>query len=211
MFQEMINGSMAVITRPSVSTFEEHEKNNLGWALIYTLIGGVISAVLAAIRSLIFPAAALDPSTAAQLEDLGVAAQATASPGIGAAIIGALIGGTIGFFIYYGVVYLLGRAFGGTGQFGELSYDMSLFAAPFGVAYSVLSFIPFLGGIAGLALWIYSLYLTYLGIQSGMNLPSNKALYVILIMFAIGIGVFLCIVVFFAAIIAAIVAGSSGG
>ena len=45
MFQEMINGSVAVLTKPSVSTFEEHEKNNLSWALIYAVIAGVINAV----------------------------------------------------------------------------------------------------------------------------------------------------------------------
>lgn len=30
MFQQMINGSVAVLTRPSASTFEEHKQNNLG-------------------------------------------------------------------------------------------------------------------------------------------------------------------------------------
>jgi hypothetical protein len=178
--------------------------------LIYTLIGAVISAILAAIRSAIFPAA-IDPEQAAQLEQLGMdpATLSAQTGGIGGAVVGTLIGATIGFFIYYGIVYLLGRAFGGTGQFGELAYDVSLFAAPFGVAYGILNFIPFLGGIAGFALWAYSLYLTYLGIQSGMNLPGNKALYVILILFAIVLGFGICFVVFLAAIFAALI-GAAG-
>lgn len=55
MFQQMINGSIAVLTRPSASTFEEHEQNNLGWALIWSLIAGLINAVLSWIGSLLFP------------------------------------------------------------------------------------------------------------------------------------------------------------
>lgn len=209
MFQEMINGSIAVITRPSVATFEEHEKDNLGWALIYTLIAAVIGAILAAIRTALFPAT-VDPATAEQLRQLGIdPATAAGQPDLGGAIIGTLIGATIGFFIYYGLVYLLGRAFGGTGSFGELAYDIALFAAPFGVAYNLLNFVPFIGPIAGFALWIYSLYLTYLGIQSGMNLPGNKALYVILILFAIVLGVGLCFFFVLVAIFAALL-GTAG-
>ena len=34
MFQQMLNSSIAVLTRPSVGTFEEHERNDLGWAVI---------------------------------------------------------------------------------------------------------------------------------------------------------------------------------
>ncbi|MCG8349316.1 MAG: YIP1 family protein [Chloroflexales bacterium] len=209
MFQEMINGSIAVISRPSVSTFEEHEKNNLSWALIYTLIGAVISSILAAINSAIF-SSEIDPEQAAQLEQLGMdPATLSAQPGgIGGAVVGALIFATIGFFIYYGLVYLLGRAFGGTGQFGELTYDISLFAAPLGVVSSILSFIPFVGAIAGFVLLFYNIYLTYLGIQSGMNLPGNKALYVVLIIVAIVILFALCVGVIFGAAFLALLGAS---
>lgn len=210
MFQEMINGSIAVFTKPSVSTFEEHEKNNLTWALIYSVIAGVINAVLAAIRAALFPAAAVDLSGLPPELAEGLQAGAAAGPSILGAVFGGIVFTIIGLLISWGITYGLGRAFGGTGQFGELAYDLSLFNAPSTVIYSILNFIPFLGGIAGLALFFYNLYLTYLGIQSGMNLPSNKALYVILIEFAIGLALFLCMFVFFAAAIAAII-GASGG
>lgn len=204
MFQEMINGSIAVLTKPSVATFEEHERNNLTWALIYSIIAGVINAIIAAIAAALGlnqpDLSGLDPELA------GAAAQ----PNIVGAIFGAIIATIIVLLISWGITYLLGRAFGGTGQFGELAYDLALFSAPLTVIGSLLGLIPFLGGIAAFALSVYNLYLTYLAIQSGMNLPSNKALYVILIEFAIALVIVGCFIVFFAAIIAAVVGGNGG-
>ena len=54
------------------------------------------------------------------------------------------------------------------------------------------------------AIAIYNLYLTYLAIQSGMNLPKNKALYVILIIFGIFLVIGVCVFVVFAAALAAL-------
>lgn len=204
MFQEMINGSIAVLTKPSVATFEEHEKNNLTWALIYSVMAGVINAILAAIGAALGlnqpDLSGLDPELA------GAAAQ----PNIGASIFGAIFFTIIVLLISWGITYLLGRAFGGTGQFGELAYGLALFSAPLTVAGSILGLIPFVGGIAVFALSVYNLYLTYLAIQSGMNLPSNKALYVIIIEIVIAVAIVLCFVLFFAAVIAAIIGGSGG-
>ncbi len=186
MFQEMINGSVAVLTKPSVSTFEEHEKNNLAWALIYSVIAGVVNAIIAAIAA----AAGLNRVDTSGLDP---AMAAAAQPSIVGVVISSIIATVIGLLIYWGITYALGRAFGGTGAFGELAWDLSLFGAPLTVAASILNLIPFIGGIAALAIAIYNLYLTYLAIQSGMNLPSNKALYVILIEFAIVVVIGLCL------------------
>lgn len=203
MFQEMINGSIAVLTKPAVSTFEEHEKNNLTWALIYSVIAGVINAIIAAILS------TLGLGMSAASGDIAGADAAAAGGGIIGAIFGAIFFTVIVLLISWGITYGLGRAFGGTGAFGELAWDLSLFGAPLTVVGSILSAIPFVGGIAAFALLIYNLYLTYLAIQSGMNLPSNKALYVILIEFAIALVLALCIGFFFVAIFAAIM-GANG-
>lgn len=202
MFQEMINGSIAVLTKPSVPTFEEHERNNLTWALIYSLTAGLINAVLAAIG------ATIGLGAAASTGELGGADLAVGGGAVFGVVIFSLIFTVLGLLISWGITYGLGRAFGGTGQFGELAYGLSLFGAPFTVISSLLSLIPIVGGIASFALVIYAFYLTYLAIQSGMNLPSNKALYVILIQLAIGIAVVACIVIFFAAIFAAVLGGS---
>jgi len=187
MFQEMINGSIAVLTKPSVATFEEHEKDNLTWALIYSVIAGVINAVLAAIGS--------------QISGTGA--------GIGTTISGAIFGTIIGLLISWGITFGLGRAFGGTGSFGELAWGFSLFGAPLTVASSILGLIPVLGGIAAIVLVLYNFYLSYLAIQSGMNLPSQKALYVILIEVAIAVVIGGCIAVTVGAAIIALM-NSSG-
>ncbi len=178
MFQEMINGSIAVLTKPSVATFEEHEKDNLTWALIYAVIAGVINAVLTALKDIIFP----PPDGAANV-------------GLVSLVLGGIIGTIIVLLISWGITYALGRAFGGTGQFGELAYDLALFGAPLTVIGSILNLIPVLGSLAALVLGIYNLYLTYLGIQSGMNLPKEKALYVIGIEFAIAVVLGICVFV----------------
>jgi hypothetical protein len=182
--QQMFNSSVAVLQRPAVATFEEHERDNLGQATIYVAIAAVVSGVLAAI---------------------GTAIKQVPGAGIGGAIFGSLIGVLVGFFIWLGLVYLLGRAFGGTGNFGELAFDISLFYAPLLVVFNLLNMIAIgplgiLTGLAGLAVWIYQLFLTYLGIQSGLNLPPNKALYVILILFLIGVALVACFVLFIGAL-----------
>ena len=182
-FQTMLNGSMAVLQHPAVSTFEEHEKNDLQAATIYVAIGGLLSGVFSAIGA------------------------SLRGGSMGGGLIGGALGAIIGFYIYLGLVYLLGRAFGGTGQFGELGYDVSLFTAPLTVVSSLLSLIPVIGGIAAFALAIYNIYLTYLSIQSGMNLPKDKALWVMLIIFLIFVAIVGCIAVFFAAIFAAMMSG----
>jgi hypothetical protein len=182
-FQTMFNSSRAVITSPSVSTFEEHEKNDLQAATIYIVIAAAINGILTA---------------------LGLAISNTPGGSFFGALIGAIIGTVIFFYIYMGIVYFLGKAFGGTGNFGELAYDIALFSAPLSVVGSLLNIIPFIGWIAAIALGLYQIYLTYLGIQSGLNLPKDKALIVMVIIFVILVAIGVCIGVVAAAAIAAL-------
>jgi len=210
MFQEMINGSVAVLTKPSASTFEEHEKNSLSWALIYAVIAGVINAVINAITAPLRVGQLRAQFEAAGMsgEQLDAALAAQTGGGLIGGIIGALIGTIIGSLIGWGIVYLLGRAFGGTGAFGELAWGLSLFSSPIAVVSTILAVIPIVGGFAAFALSLYGLYLTYLAIQSGMNLTSQKALFVILVLFLILLGLF-CLV-FGAAVLAIVGLGAAG-
>jgi hypothetical protein len=193
MFQQMLNASRTVLLRPSVATFEEYERNDAGWAYIYIAIAAVVSAILSAIGFAITgPARA---QALRQLEDQFGGAGRPLPPGVSALMGGAgltgtillaLVGTIIVFFFWTGLIYLLGRAFGGTGAYGELAYDVALFSAPITVISSLISLLSIgplacLTGLIGLALWIYRVYLTWLSVQSGMNLPGNKALMVILI------------------------------
>ncbi len=159
MFQEMINGSVAVLTKPSVSTFEEHEKNNLSWALIYAVIAGVINAVINAITAPLRVGQLRAQFEAAGMsgEQLDAALAAQTGGGLIGGIIGALIFTIIGSLIGWGIVYLLGRAFGGTGAFGELAWGLSLFSSPIAVVSTILAVIPIVGGFAAFALSLYGL------------------------------------------------------
>lgn len=191
MVQDLISGSTAVLTQPSVRTFEKHERNNLTWALIYAVIAGVINALIS-----IAAAPLRAGQLRAQLEGVGLsgaeleAALAEQSGGLVSALAGALLGTIIVSLIVWGIVYGLSRAFGGTGTFGELAWGLSLFSSPLSVVSAILALIPVVGGFATFALSVYGLYLTYMAIQSGMNLPGNKALYVILVLFLITLGLF---------------------
>src|SRR5262249_12961656 len=161
-FQTMFNSSMAVLQHPSVATFEEHEKNDLQSATIYVAIGGLISGVFAAVRA------------------------AMQQGSVASGIIGGILRAIIRFYYHLGHWYLLGRAFGGTGTLGQLVYELSLVQAPLTAVSSLLALIPVVGGILALLLALYNIYLTYLGIQSGMNLPRDKAVIVMVIIFLIG-------------------------
>ena len=214
--QYMLNGSRAVLTKPNPSTFEEYERNNLSWALIYISIAAVISAVLNAIAFVI-----QRPFVEAQLRDLqgqlGTDAPlgaAVAQGSLVGSIVTGLFGTIIGFLIYMGIVYLLGRAFGGTGQFGELSFDFALFVAPLAVVNALVNVagigpLRFVTGIIGLAIAAYNLYLTYNSIQSGMNLQPRKALYVILTLIAIGLVLACGFALLIGGLIAAVTRGTS--
>lgn len=193
-FQYMINGSRAVLTRPSVATFEEYERNNLNWALIYVAIGAVIAGILGAISFVInppvvTPPADLPPELAQAFEEAAANA-ANASP-IGLAVQN-LFGALLGFIIFTALVYALGRAFGGTGNFGELAFDLSLPYTPLAVFTALVNVIAIgplaiLTGLVAFAASLYQIYLSYLAIQSGMNLPKDKALYVMLILIGIAL------------------------
>ncbi len=206
MIQEMINGSVAVLTNPSVQTFERHERDNLGWALIYAAIASVINGIISAITSP-FRMGELR----AQLEAQGLSPDAIETAIAQQSnpifvVFGGVFGTIIGSLVIWGFIYLLGRAFGGTGSFGELAWGISLFSSPLSVAQFIVSSIPLLGWILSLALFIYGIYLNYLAIQSGMNLPSQKALYISIILLVIGL-FFWCIAIGLAATLAIFAGG----
>lgn len=213
MFQQMLNSSRAVLLRPSVATFEEFERPELGWATIYIAIGAIISALLGAISFII-----QRPFIEQQMRDLEQQLGGQPLPpfvttfmgggGLAVTMATSLLGTLVIYFIWTGFVYLLGRAFGGTGSFSELAYDISLFWAPVSVISSLISVagigpLAYLTGLVSLVLSIYNIYLSYLSIQAGMNLPSNRALIVILIPI-------LVVVLGCCALIAVLVAAMSG-
>jgi hypothetical protein len=159
--QEMLNQSIQVVTNPSVPTFEKYEKRGtVTNAAIYVAIGAVISGIFGIFTG-----------------------------GIGGLIAG-VISALIVFFVFTGLVYLIGKQMTGTGTWDEVAYTFSLFTVPLTIVSAILTLlltifnlIPILGALAGLAglfIWIFimiiQVYFGYLAVQSSMNLRDNQAM-----------------------------------
>lgn len=189
MIQEMINGSIAVLTKPSAQTFEQHERDNLVWALIYAVIASVINGILTAITWPLQVGQIRAQLEAQNLPSDVIETTLAQEGNIINLVLSGIFSTIIGSLIIWGLIYLLGRAFGGTGSFGELAWGISLFSSPLSVAQTLASAIPLplISGVISLALTLYGVYLVYLAIQSGMNLPARKALYIAIILAIIAI------------------------
>jgi hypothetical protein len=94
---------------------------------------------------------------------------------------GAIIVTLLGFFLLQGIFFGLAKAFGGTGTFQAQAYAFLLFQAPIGMLSAALDFIPFIGGLVGLALGIYGIVLNVFAIMGVHRLGGGKATGVILI------------------------------
>lgn len=92
-----------------------------------------------------------------------------------------LVGGVIGFYTGSGLNYLGARIFGGDGSFVTQTYLQSLAAVPIGVVTSVLSVlssIPYLGcifGLASLVVGVYSIVLSVRAIKVAHHLTTGRA------------------------------------
>jgi hypothetical protein len=163
---KMVKGSVDVLMKPSTHSFEEYETDNLTWAVIYVSIGAALSGVFGAIRA-----------TMANEEAAGLITSVIGHVGLT----------IVTFAIFLGTVYLIGTGlFKGTGKFGELAFDIALYWAPLAALTALanmfsLGLFVWVMAPVKLVLFLYNLYLTYVGVQAGLNLPSDKALYVILI------------------------------
>jgi len=147
---EMVNQSRAIISSPSVATFERYERHGtLTNALIYVGIAALISGVLGLVN------------------------------GFGGLISGVVLG-IAGFVVFSGLVFWIGkRFFNGTGNWDEVAYTFSLFWAPLmvvGGVLTLLSVVPILGflaGLASIAMLFVQVYFGYLAVQSSMNITDQ--------------------------------------
>ncbi|NCC36387.1 MAG: hypothetical protein EOM24_30900, partial [Chloroflexia bacterium] len=148
MLMTMLRSSVAILLRPSVTTFEAHERNSLRWALAYVSIGALLTALLGVASFYLHR-----PFREAQLEAI-----ASESANFGQAIgrdlsiaefffpaethtslLSNALGTLIGFMTYLTIVFLLGKALGGSGTYGELAYDVALFWVPISVVSATLN------------------------------------------------------------------------
>jgi hypothetical protein len=177
--QEMVNQSRAIITSPSVATFERYERHgNMTNAAIYVAIAAVISGLVGLISG---------PN----------------------GLLSGLIGTMVQFFVFTGLVFFIGKNLAnGTGTWDEVAYTFSLFWAPLSVIGSLvgavillLAFIPIInilaglaGLVIGLALLVVNIYFGYLAVQSSMNITDQGKAILTLVLAAVGSFIVLLVV-----------------
>ncbi len=151
---DMFAQSAAVLASPSARTFERFEKRGgLPQALLYVLLAALVSALVAALFA---------PLHA----DVTVVGQ----------FVSRLIGIPAQFFLFTGLVYLIGRQFRGTGTYPEVAYSFALFFVPLSIIISLLGVVPLLGALVKGVVWLVMAGLGYLAARSSMNLRNaNQA------------------------------------
>jgi hypothetical protein len=103
--------------------------------------------------------------------------------GFGAAVVNMFVGilmVVIGYFIWVYVTHYVGtRFFGGQGDVGELRRTLGYAMAP--QVLNILGFIPCLGGLIGLVVWIWTLVAGFIAVREGMDLDNTKALITVVV------------------------------
>lgn len=154
---EMVNSSIAVLTKPGVSTFEQYERrgtmrNGITYVVAAALVAGIVGFVFGLLG------------------------------GVGSAFAGliiGLLGPLIGYLVFSYAVYFIGKNQGGTGTQDEVFYSTSLYVAPLLAIVGIINAIPVLGCLllpVTLLLGLYQIYLAYLMTRASMNLAQNPAI-----------------------------------
>ena len=86
----------------------------------------------------------------------------------------------IGYFIWVYVTHFVGtRFFGGTGDAGELRRTLGYAMAP--QVLNFLNFIPCIGWMISLVVWIWTLAAGFIAVREGMDLDNTKALVTVVV------------------------------
>jgi hypothetical protein len=198
---------LRVTTSPGEPTFEAERQKpqaTLTTALIWMLIAGVVAAILGLIQSAASAGAVqssisqglamadLPPETRVQLEQfLNSGVLGT----LGGVSLGSIVTVPLGFLVGTGILFLLARLLGGTGDFGRYAYLNAAFTAPLTILSSLLSIIPVIGCLT-IFIGIYQLVLTYYSTKVEHNLSSGRALIVVLIPIILVLLLVFCFVFF---------------
>lgn len=209
-FQSLVQSWINAVTKPNVATFEA-EIPRANWTS--TLVGvGLVALVSALMALLSFGAgrAIMDqfaPIIQQQNPDFdpNTLTQFYGGVGVGGAI-SSIIGTFIGFFLGAGVLWLFARMLGGTGSdFMTHSYLLSLSYTPTRVIAAIIGIIPVIGGLIGIVLFFYQLYLAGLAMQASQRMQPGRAMLAAFLPTILGIVLGgLCCVLFIGTIVAMI-------
>lgn len=151
-FTDMFAQSTAVLTQPSVNTFERFERRGgTQQAFTYVALAAVVSALIAAFFSFFHS----DVTFFGQL-------------------ISRLVIVPLQFLVYTGAVYLIGKnLFKGTGTYPEVAYTFALFFVPLSIVSTLIGVIPVLGWLVSFLIGLVMIYFGYLAVQSSMNIRDQ--------------------------------------
>lgn len=203
-FGHLFQKWVRVTTKPGAQTFAtEMQTANWGDVWIGLLLLAVVMALfifgyLELIRGLLVSTLSSNP----EITPDQVQAFTQVFTYLPAVSLVAVVAVPIQFFVGSGIYWLIARAFGGNGSFRDQAYVYSLWYVPVEILAVLLSLIPFLGGLASLALSIYGIVLSVYAIMASHHLSGGKATAVILLPVAI---VFVLVCALFIIFIIAIV------
>jgi hypothetical protein len=91
-----------------------------------------------------------------------------------------LVAAYVGWLIWSYVTFFVGtRMFGGTATPGEMLRTIGFAQSPRILA--ILGFLPAVGALIGLALFIWSIYLGFVAVRQGLDLDNQKSIFTIII------------------------------
>jgi hypothetical protein len=167
-----------VLTHPKASTFVE-EQGKAAWNIIWIqlLFLGVVQAlaILALVFLEFFLIQAFVPNS-----NLSSISQTFPLVGI-VIVIFSIVCAPIPFFAASGIYHLIAKAFGGSGSFLSYCYNYALITIPIGILSVVLSLVPCVGSIAGLAGAVYEVILLIYMTMGVHRLSGGKASATVLI------------------------------
>ncbi|MCL6088695.1 MAG: YIP1 family protein [Candidatus Marsarchaeota archaeon] len=146
-FSKMTGLWQAVLLKPQPTlAAQAKSKATLMDGLTGYVIAAIISGIISVISLMLLSSAALkSPLLGTMSNPLFV-------------LIFAIVMGLVSSFVMAGLVHLASKLLGGKGSFTQLYYLLSIIAVPIAVL-NVVTIIPVLGGILGLVVSLYSLYL----------------------------------------------------
>ncbi len=208
-----------VLKQPSEATFAaelEQEGAQLNTAIIWVIAASLINFIAQAITFLLFDPVqqfidlysefmlANGTSQAAVDELFAQVSNDTFSNSLLLGLFLGVILFPLFFLIGSGFLWVVARAFGGSGTYGQQTYLLSTFYAPITIIKVLFSFIPFLGFFVNIALSIYQLILAYFALRVVHQFTPGKAMGSIVIP-TLGIFAFFfcCLLFFMASLVAA--------
>ena len=122
----------------------------------------------------------------------------------------AFIASVVGYFVTVIIVDMLAPSFGSEKNMGKSAQLVAYSGTPSYIG-GLLSFIPVIGWLVGLAAWAYGIYLMYLGIGPLKKTPEDKKVVYMIIAFVIMIALYFILVAILGAILFAAMGMTAGG